>query len=387
MNRTPLLRKSKPYRPILSACLLSLCIIAICVLVGIQFRDMHHPDIFFPSEGLTAKTRLSDYLADLKNSPGDSDIYVYEGQPEEQGGRILILGGSHPNEPAGMVSAVALLENIGVRRGTVFILPQANLSGFSHNDPFEGNPQYFGIKTTDGIRRFRFGSRLTNPIHQWPDPVLHINPAGQKLAGMESRNLNRSYPGKPKGSLTEKIAFAITSIIQVEKIDIAIDLHEAAPEYPVINAIVFHENSAELAATALMDLQLDGFDISLEASPPNLRGLSHREWGDTTGALSILMETANVSHGRLKGKPSEDLITEGQDPNYIKASRLGLLFVPFDEKGIPLKRRVGRHLAAMRAIINGFSLLFPEKPIEITNFPDPMRIIQEGIGTFLHPPN
>ena len=35
------------------------------------------------------------------------------------------------------------------------------------------------------------------------------------------------------------------------KIDIGIDLHESAPEYPVINALVFHEGSAEIAALAV----------------------------------------------------------------------------------------------------------------------------------------
>jgi hypothetical protein len=380
--------KSKGYaRPAghaVPAMLLLAAAASVCILTGIQFRRMHRPDTFFPSPGLTAKAKLSGYLAGLRNTPGDSDLFIFRG--EEPGGRILIVGGTHPNEPAGMMSAVLLLENISVRRGTVFILPQANRSGFSHNDPFEGNPQYFSLKTAGGFRRFRFGSRLTNPVHQWPDPVLHINSAGQKLAGMESRNLNRSYPGNPEGSLTEKIACAIIRIIRTEHIDLCIDLHEAAPEYPVINAIVFHENSAELAAEALMDLQLAGFDFRLEASPPNLRGLSHREWGDSTGALSLLLETANASHGRLKGKPSEELIIQGRDPNYVKASKLGLLFVPFTEEGIPLNLRVSRHLAAVRALSAGLSGLFPQKPVEIINFPVPERIARQGIGAFLHPP-
>lgn len=147
-----------------------------------------------------------------------------------------------------------------------------------------------------GSRRvFRYGSRLTNPIHKWPDPAIYVNPAGQKLSGTEIRNLNRCYPGKRKGYLTEKIAYGIMELIRREKIDLGLDLHEAAPEYPVINAIVFHPNSAELAAFAQMELQLYGFDLRLEASPANLRGLSHREWGDQAGIKAILLETVNAS--------------------------------------------------------------------------------------------
>jgi len=268
----------------------------------------------------------------------------------------------------------------------VIIIPQANRSGFTHNDPQEGNPRRFGLETSIGKRRFRFGSRLTNPIHQWPDPVLHINPGGQKLAGTESRNLNRSYPGKTNGSLTEKTAFAVIQLIKQEKIDLALDLHEAAPEYPVINAIVFHENSAELAAMALLELQLEGLEFRLEASPPLLRGLSHREWGDTTPARSILLETANASQGRLKGRSSPSLIIEGKDKNYAKASNLGLLFVPWDENGIPLKVRVGRHLAAIQALISGLRDLEPDKEIRIKNIPSSSAVKKSGIGAFLSPP-
>jgi len=228
---------------------------------------------------------------------------------------------------------------------------------------------------------------LTNPIHQWPDPTLYINPAGQKLSGAEGRNLNRCYPGRKAGSLTEKIASGIMELIKKEKIDLALDLHEAAPEYPVINAIVFHENSADLAALALMELQTEGFEFRLEASPKNLRGLSHREWGDHAQIMAILLESANASQGRLKGKTSHALIVEGKDKNYTKAAKLGRLFVPYGEEGVPLKLRVARHLAAVKSILSSLAELDPEKRIEIKNMPSSSDLINKGIGPFLNPPN
>jgi len=75
--------------------------------------------------------------------------------------------------------------------------------------------------------------------------------------------------------------------------------------------------------------------VSLGASPPKLRGLSHREWGDAAGIKAVLLETPNASHGRLKGKPSEALVVEGKDANYERAARLGRLFVPFGPEGHP----------------------------------------------------
>ncbi|HDZ25991.1 hypothetical protein LCGC14_1614220 [marine sediment metagenome] len=365
--------------------LLLLFAIAICFLSALKFLSMQKKEAIFPSRGLTSRKMLSSYFPELKKTWGDTDVYLYEGQ--EKGGNLLILGGAHANEPAGFMSAVLLIENIQVSTGKIIIVPRANNSGFTHSQPQEGNPQRYSLESPWGRRHFRHGSRLTNPVHQWPDPSIYINPAGQKLSGADSRNLNRCYPGKKTGSLTEKIASGIMELIKKEKIDLALDLHEAAPEYPVINAIVFHENSADLAALALMELQIEGFEFRLEASPLNLRGLSHREWGDHAQIMAILLESANASHGRLKGKTSPALIVEGKDKNYTKAAKLGRLFVPYDEDGIPLKLRVARHLAAVKSILSNLEELYPEKRIEIKNMPSSSELKKVGIGPFLNPPN
>lgn len=365
--------------------LILLFAIAICFLSALKFLSMQKKEAIFPSRGLTSRKMLSSYFPGLKKTWGDTDVYLYEGQ--EKGGNLLILGGTHPNEPAGFITAVLLIENIQVSTGKIIIVPRANNSGFTHSEPQEGNPQRYSLETPWGRRRFRHGSRLTNPVHQWPDPSIYINPAGQKLSGADSRNLNRCYPGRKTGSLTEKIASGIMELIKKEKIDLALDLHEAAPEYPVVNAIVFHENSADLAALALMELQIEGFEFRLEASPVNLRGLSHREWGDHAQIMAILLESANASHGRLKGKTSPALIVEGKDKNYTKAAKLGRLFVPYGEEGVPLKLRVARHLAAVKSILSSLEELHPEKRIEIKNMPSSSEVRKMGIGPFLNPPN
>ena len=368
----------------LSAAALTAAAAAVILVTAGDFRRMHGDDTVIPGPGMTRQTRLSRYFEGLKGTPGDTDVYVFEGR--RPGGSLLVLGGTHPNEPAGFITAVVLVENMSVEQGRVFVIPQANRSGFTHNDPQEAWPQSFAVRTAGGFRRFRFGSRLTNPVHQWPAPTLHVNPAGQKLAGMESRNLNRAYPGRADGSLTEKTAFAVMNLLRRERIDLALDLHEAAPEYPVINAIVFHDNSAELAATALMKLELEGLDFRLEASPPNLRGLSHREWGDHSPARALLLETANVSQGRLRGKTSARLVVEGRDPNYRRADRRGLLFVPYGEEGIPLRLRVSRHLAAVRAILAAWDELEPQRPVGVNGLPAAADVARDGPGAFLHPP-
>ena len=368
---------------IIAGSLLLALTLAVGFFSGREFLSMRQGDEIFPSSGLTAKKWLSEYFPALKDTAGDTEVFIFDS--EAKGGNLLIVGGTHPNEPAGTMTAILLAETIRAARGKAVIIPWANASGFTHSDPQEGSPQRFFLETRAGRRWFRLGSRVTNPVHQWPDPTIYVNPKGQKLAGIEARNLNRAYPGKAAGYLTEKVAFAVMALIHKESIELGIDLHESAPEYPVINAIVFHENASELAAIAQMELQADGFELRLEASPPNLRGLTHREWGDAAGIKAVLLETPNASHGRLKGKPTISLVVDGKDKYYEQASRLGRLFVPYGPEGIPLKLRVARHLAGVRAILASLKGLEPEKAIELENVPDPTDVQAKGIGAFLHP--
>lgn len=367
-----------------SAVILVAAALIIAYTVAQSFLAMARDEVIVAGPGVTEIRRLSEYFPGLKGSPGDTEVYILRG--DEPGGKVLVLGGTHPNEPAGYLSAILLIENARVTAGELWVIPRANRPGFTHNDPQEGAPQGFTIHTPWGERRFRFGSRATNPIYQWPDPDIYIHAAsGQKLSGSEVRNLNRAYPGRPDGTLTEKIAFGIAELIRQEDINLTIDLHEASPEYPVINAIVAHERAMPLAAAVTMNLQLMGINIGLEPSPKNLRGLSHRELGDYTDTLAVLMETANPAQGRLRGRTDEALVVTGQDKAYMKAAQLGRLFVPFDETGHPIEERVGRHLTAINEFITVFTEMYPQTPVVVHDIPLLEDIERDGLGSFLLP--
>lgn len=355
--------------------------VLIMIISGRSFLSMHEFEPIVAGQGVTEQKMLSDYFSGLKGTPGDTEVYVLKG--EQLGGSVLVLGGTHPNEPAGYLSAVLMIENLKVEKGTVFVIPRANKSAFTHNDPQEGSPQKFVIQTSEGERWFRFGSRATNPIDQWPDPDIYIHQSGQKLSGSETRNLNRAYPGKPDGNLTEKIAYGIVELINKENINISIDLHEASPEYPVINAIVAHERATDLVAMSMLELEMEGLNFAMELSPPNFHGLSHREWGDSSQTMAILMESANPIQGRLRGRMTEKLILNGQDECYVKADELNRLYVEFDETGHPLEERVGRHLTAIKGIINTYNDFYGESSIEAIGFPEYEALLDNGIGAFL----
>ena len=364
-------------------------IIAVALLVSFvsarSFGKMHTEEPIVPGPGVTSVKMLSEYDPGLKGTAGDTEVYVMEGS--NPGSSMLVLGGNHPNEPASMLSAVVLIENAQVEAGTLYVIPRANNSAFTHNDPQEGHPQRYTIETPEGDRWFRFGSRATNPIHQWPDPDVYIHASsGQQLSGSETRNLNRTFPGRENGTFTERISYGITKMIQQEAIDVTIDLHEASPEYPVVNAVVAHDRGMGIASQVVMNLQFEGIPIGLEPSPVSLRGLTHRELGDHTDTYAFLLETTNPAQGRLRGKTDEALVLTGIDSGYVRAQQMGRLFVPYDDTGHPIDERVARHVATVYEFSRIYSELSPESPVTITGLDSYHDMIVNGLGAYLNPP-
>jgi len=376
--------KKRHYGSVWTALALFVIVGIVLLIVSHNFLAMRVDPPIYPGAGVTRIVRLSSYSQAVAKTGADTDIYFLEGS--EPGGTVLLLGGTHPNEPAASLAAITLIENAVVQRGRLIVIPRANHSAFTCTEPQEGYPQTYAIETPGGSRIFRYGSRGTNPIDQWPDPVIYVNASGQSLAGTEVRNLNRSYPGNEHGYLTERLAYAIVSLIVQEKVDMAVDLHEASPEYPVINAIVAHERALDIAVEASMYLEFEGMTIGVERSPENLRGLSHREWGDATDTLALLMEAPNPAQGRLRGATDQALIVTGKDPYYVRAADQGLLYVPFTEEGHPIEERVGRHLQAFSTLIDVFNEHHPDRAVVAAKIPSLEQMLRDGLGAYLAPP-
>jgi len=351
------------------------------ILAAAEFRSQHVVETLYPSAALSRTRQLSDYNPALAGTPGNTEVYVFEGR--EPGGSLLVLGGTHATEIAGTMTAVLLVESLAIRTGRVFVVPHANASAATHTRAREAHPAFIEIATVHGTRRFRYGSRYTNPVHQRPDPDQFRHPASPRiLQGREARNLNRVYPGVPDGTLTEKVAWAIVELIRREKVDIAFDLHEAPPDRNLVNAIVASEPGQEIAAQATIMLQLSGWDFHLEASSPEFRGLSHREWTDATDTQPFLMETANPVQGRLRGRTTTLLAVTGRDDLYAAAARSGLLAMPYDSTGVALETRISRHLAGIAAILDIRNETAAAR-IEIGGWPAFSQLQNEGLGKYL----
>jgi len=360
--------------------------LVIAVVSGKSYLQMRAPaagvDRVVPHEGFEHK-RLSDYFEGIRGTPADTDVYIQAG--DAAGGTLLILGGTHANEPAGVIAAVVLLERAAVSRGRMIIVPYANMMARSHTFPQDAHPQTFSFTTKGGKRRsFRYGSRTTNPVYEWPNPDIYIHPAsGQTMAGMERSNLNRAHPGVADGGITERLAYGFMQLIKAEQVDLAIDLHEASPEYPVVEAMVAHENAMELAAMVAMELEFEGIPIRLEPSPQNLRGLNHREWGDNADVLAMLLETSNPSAGRFRGKTDEALILTGEDKAYQKAAGLGRLYVSYEGGNEPIAERVARHVTTVRLLADNLEYVREGKGISIEGLPGFQELSELGVGAWL----
>jgi hypothetical protein len=363
---------------------ISAAALVICAAAAFVFTDMWTPEPILSGPGVTSRIMLGERAPAIAGTPGDTPIFTLTGA--EPGGTLMLMGGTHPREISGVMAAIIVVEHASVRQGRVIVVPQSNRSGFTHTEALDAFTHTFTIDTPGGPRWFRVGARMTNPVDQWPDPDVYVHrPTGEGMIGLESRNLNRNYPGQ-SGSLTAQVSKALLDLVIGERVDVLLDMHESSPEGTIANTMVAHERAFETAAYAISLMQENNVAIDLEASPRDLHGLTHREFGDHTQVQAMLTETDNPAQGRLRGRFDDGLLIDGIDANYVVAARLGKLYTPYDQNGHPLAMRVARQIEAIRAIINAYNELNPANQIVVDGLPGYEELIANGIGAYLLPP-
>lgn len=372
----------------------NIIVIAVALLfaipASIDFVRMHKAEPIAKNPNITEVRMLSEYCSGLKGTDLDTEVYVFDsGVP---GGTMLILGGTHPNESAGLVAAIAMVENLKVSQGRVFILPWTNKSGFTHTSPLDGMQDLFSITLDDGsVRTFRVGNRLTNPVDQWPDFTFYEGTSGRKLVGTETaeiRNVNRLYYGNETGVLTEMVCSGIFNLIQREDVNLTMDMHEGSPEFlyldcTMVNQKADNSTAMSIASAMALDMQFDDLDMRAEYSGVTSYGLSHRSLGDNTKSMMTLMETYNPSMGPLHGKMDDDLIINGNEPNYYKAHLDGYIYFKVPENGYPLIERVARHITCICYLAEEYSSVYKDKPIVFDCLGSYNDIVNAGLGKIL----
>jgi len=350
------------------------------------YRHRHFRVPVVAGPGVTKVIKLSRYLPNLKGTAADADVFYLEGK--EPGGKVLVMAGTHPNEPAGLLASLIMIENAVVEKGTLIIIPTFNRSGSMDTKPGDGYMLTFRLPTPWGPKTFRMGNRDASPLDVWPDPDVYIHyPDRQLMSYIDARNTNRTWPGRPDGPLMERVTFAAMELMRREKVDVAIDLHGAETMFPVTNCIVAPEKSSRLATRASLYVKArEGFDSHVEPSPVGFRGLSHREIGDYSDTLPFLLEAPIPFLDQPTGPKTEKLLLDGKDPFLLSLAKKKKLFVPYDENGWPIDKRVGQHSSVMLEIISQFSRKSPQRAILIRDVPRYAELVKNGTGYYFHNP-
>jgi hypothetical protein len=333
------------------------------------------PDVR-PGKGVTDRHMLSHWFPPLAETRLDTEVFILDsGKPGATG---MMIGGTHGNELAGQVAALLAVENVTVEAGRLLVIPYANRSAMSVRDTRKQIATRHVVNARSGARELPYGDRRTDPADQGvADPEHYTNPPGYTLeVGAESRNLNRTWPGKADGTPTEQLSFALMALIRQEAVDFSLDMHEAdTPEHKptedgdyrpggnkrLAYTLVAHPRGLETAAYALLEMEADtGISMKLEESNTRYRGLSHIEIGDNSGCVSFLSESPNP--GQDRWREDADVVT---DPKYPVTHRAGLHL------------RLFRHLADAYRDLNGEAL-------QMENMPEYDDLLAGGVGRFLN---
>ncbi|HUM79118.1 MAG TPA: succinylglutamate desuccinylase [Candidatus Saccharicenans sp.] len=368
--------------------LLATAVLVILIMAGglPLWRHRHYQVEIILGPGVTEVKKLSDYFPAIEDSLADTRVYILQGK--EPGGRALIMGNTHANEPEGLLSVLIMIEKAVVEKGTLYLIPYFNHSGGLNTRPGEGYPLYFSIPTAWGKKTFRMGNRDASPLDQWPDPDVYIHyPEKQMLSYLDIRNTNRTWPGRKNGLPMEQVTYAAMELLRRDQVDLAIDLHGAETMFPVTNCIVAPEKSIRLATLASLTVKsMEGFENHVEPSPVKFRGLSHREIGDYSDTLPFLLESPMPFLDQPTGPKTEKLFLTGQDDFLLSLAKKKKLFVPYDESGWPLEKRIGQHLSVSLEIIRQFSKKSPDRAIIIQNIPRYRDIVQHSVGYYFQNP-
>ncbi|MFW5981078.1 MAG: succinylglutamate desuccinylase [bacterium] len=366
---------------------LSLAVLSIIITGWMFYQHRNYEEKVVLGPGVTDVYKLGEYFEPIKGTVNDSNIYELDsGEP---GATVMVIGRAHPEEPATNLTAQLLVENAQPETGRLLVVISASRSASTGTRPGEGYPLYYNIETEWGSKKYRMGDRWANPLDSWPDPEVYVHyPSGQMLSYTDIRNQNRTWPGKADGKITEQTNYAFTNLIEEEEVDLFVDLHTAELEYSVNNCIVTHEEGQDISSMAAMTLTQDLFEypIGVEFSPPSLHGLSHREVGDHTDAISILFESPTPILDRVRGITGEELLLEGNDPFVRRAGEVGLLYVPMPEEGWPMQVRVGRHLSTLDEVFKQWNMIYDPNPIQVSNIPSYNEVKENGIGNYFKNP-
>ena len=112
--------------------------------------------------------------------------------------------------------------------------PGAILTGGNHGDEYEGPIALQHLANTIDIDKVR-GRVIIMPMMNYPAFL-----AAQRVSPIDQLNMNRVFPGQPKGSITQLIADYITSAL-LPMCDYVLDIHSGGKTLEFLPFAAYHE--------------------------------------------------------------------------------------------------------------------------------------------------
>jgi predicted deacylase len=106
--------------------------------------------------------------------------------------------------------------------------------GGTHGDEYEGPVGYKNLINTFDPARLVEGRLIVIPVLNVP-----AFEAAQRQSPLDDGNMNRAFPGDPKGSITSRIAHFVTTEV-LSRADVVIDIHSAGGPMEVFRTMSFH---------------------------------------------------------------------------------------------------------------------------------------------------
>ncbi len=194
--------------------------------------------------------------------------------------------------------------------------PTALLTGANHGDEYEGPVALMDLALTIEPNDIR-GRIIIVPAFNYP-----AFRAGSRTSPIDGGNMNRSFPGKPNGTVTEKIADYFHTVL-LPKADVVLDFHSGGRTLdfvPFAAAHILEDKKQQAACTAaveafnapytMMMLEIDNagmYDTAVE-DQGKVFVTTELGGGGTATARSIAIARKGVSNvlkhtGIIEGEP------------------------------------------------------------------------------------
>ncbi len=152
---------------------------------------------------MTNVFKLSKYFDGIEGTIADTDVFELKGA--EEGGKTLIIAGTHANEPSALYSHIFSSGISKWKREQSTLFPISMLAVLLEHSQVEDFSLLLSGNSM-GRTEVQNGRQRFQALDQWPDPdvYVHIYPDGQLLSYIDARNTNRSWPGSLTDSLLRK---------------------------------------------------------------------------------------------------------------------------------------------------------------------------------------